>query len=238
MNREMINGDRTRPRSIMVNRSGRRFTNEAANYNAIGGAFHQDDVNAFDYANIPAWLIFDHTHLERYGSMMRPYSGATPPWLTEAPTLAELADRLGLPRAELEGTVERWNTNVASGIDPDFHRGESAHDRWWGDPYQKGKVEGTLGPISDGPFYAMELSIGTIGTKGGPKTDVNAQVIDLDGHLIPGLYAVGNASSPLGAAYGGPGGTLGPGMSLGWIAGRHAAGVRADAQSRMAPNTA
>ena len=225
MNREMINGDRTRPRSIMVNRAGRRFTNEAANYNAIGGAFHQEDVNAFGYANQPAWLIFDHTHLTRYGSAMRPYAGETPPWLVEAPTLAALADRLGLAGQELERTVTRWNENVAAGVDPDFHRGESAHDRWWGDPYQKGKIEGTLGPITDSPFYAMELSIGTIGTKGGPKLDPHARVINLDGDVIGGLYAAGNVSSPMGAAYGGPGGTLGPGMTFGWIAGRHAAGA-------------
>ncbi len=238
MNREMINGDRTRPRSIMVNRLGRRFTNEASNYNAIGGAFHQDDVNAFDYGNIPAWLIFDHTYLQRYGSVARPYTGQTPPWLTEAPTLVGLAERLGLPVAELERTVERWNANVAAGVDPDFHRGESAHDRWWGDPYQKGTVEGTLGPITDGPFYAMELSIGTIGTKGGPKVDANAQVIDLDGKRISGLYAVGNASSPMGAAYGGPGGTLGPGMTFAWLAGLHAARAPAGAHSQIARNAA
>lgn len=225
MDREMINGDRTRPRSIMVNRDGRRFTNEAANYNAIGGAFHQEDVNAFGYANQPAWLIFDHTHLARYGSAMRPYAGQTPPWLVEAPTLEELAERLGLPSDELGHTVERWNENVAAGVDPDFHRGESAHDRWWGDPYKKGSIDGTLGPITDAPFYAMQLSIGTIGTKGGPKVDSNARVIDLDGEIIDGLYAAGNVSSPMGAAYGGPGGTLGPGMTYGWLAGRHAAGV-------------
>jgi succinate dehydrogenase/fumarate reductase flavoprotein subunit len=223
MNREMINGDRTRPRSIMVNRIGRRFANEASNYNAFGGAFHQDDVNAFGYANLPAWLIFDHTYLVRYGSIARPYTGTTPPWLVEAPSLSELAERLGLPAQALEGTVERWNANVAAGVDPDFHRGESAHDRWWGDPHQKGTIEGTLGPIADPPFYAMQLSIGTIGTKGGPKVDANAQVVDLDGDLIDGLYAVGNVSSPMGAAYGGPGGTLGPGMTFGWLAGRHAA---------------
>ncbi len=238
MNREMINGDRTRPRSIMVNRHGRRFANEAANYNAFGGAYHQDDVTSFDYANLPSWLIFDHTHLTRYGSAMRPYTGATPPWLTEARTLAELASRLEIPPDALEQTVERWNANVAAGSDPDFRRGESAHDRWWGDPYQKGKIEGTLGPITDAPFYAMKLSIGTIGTKGGPKIDVNSQVIDLDGNLISGLYAVGNASSPLGAAYGGPGGTLGPGMSFGWVAGRHAARSVAGAQSQIARNAA
>jgi hypothetical protein len=223
MNREMITGDRTRPRSIMVNRLGRRFTNEAVNYHGIGGAFHQEDVNAFGYANLPAWLIFDHAYLTRYGSIGRPYAGQTHPWLIEAPTLDALAGRLGVPAAELESTVERWNANVARGADPDFHRGETAHDLWWGDPYKKGTIEGTLGPLDAPPFYALELTIGALGTKGGPKVDGDARVIDLDGNVIAGLYAAGNVSSPTGAAYGGPGGTLGPGMTFGWLAGRHAA---------------
>ena len=223
MNREMINGDRTRPRSIMINRRGRRFANEAASYNAFGGAFHQEDVGRFSYANLPAWLIFDHEYLTRYGSIGRPYQGTTPRWLIEAPTIGALAERLGLPSAEVERTVERWNRNVAAGADPDFQRGESAHDRWWGDPYRKGSLEGTLGPLDKPPFYALELSIGTIGTKGGPKVDTDAQVIDLDGNPLPGLYAAGNVSSPTGASYGGPGGTLGPGMTYAWLAGRHAA---------------
>jgi succinate dehydrogenase/fumarate reductase flavoprotein subunit len=223
MNREMITGDRTRPRSILINRQGRRFTNEAVNYNGIGGAFHQEDVNAFGYANLPAWLIFDHEYLLRYGSIGRPYSGQTPPWLTEAPTLRALAERLGVPGDELEKTVERWNVNVAGGCDPDFHRGETAHDLWWGDPNKKGTIEGTLGPLDTAPFYAMELTIGALGTKGGPKVDADARVIDLEGDPIPGLYAAGNVSSPTGASYGGPGGTLGPGMTFGWLAGRHAA---------------
>jgi len=225
MNLEMINADRTRPRSIMVNRAGRRFVNEAANYNAIVGAFHAEDVTAFDYANIPAWIIVDHTNLTTYGSAGRPYSGTTPPWLVEAPTLRELAGKLGIPADELERTVARWNENVAAGVDPDFHRGESAHDLWWGDPYKKGTVEGTLGPIDQGPFYAMKLMPGTIGTKGGPKVDAHARVVDLDGAVIPGLYAVGNTSSPTGPTYGGPGGTLGPGMTFAWIAARDAVGT-------------
>lgn len=223
MNLDMINGDRSRPRSIMVNRSGRRFANEAANYNAFGGAFQQEDVAAFGYANDPAWIIHDHTYLQRYGSRGVPYAGTTHPWLTEAPTLRALADRLGIDADGLEHTVERWNGHVAEGIDPDFRRGESAHDRWWGDPWNKGLPESTLGPLTDGPYYAMELRPGTIGTKGGPKVTVDSEVVDHDGKPIPGLYAAGNTSSPTGTGYGGPGGTLGPNMTFGWLAAKHAA---------------
>jgi succinate dehydrogenase/fumarate reductase flavoprotein subunit len=223
MDLEMVNNDRTRAGSIMVNRQGRRFTNEAANYNAIGGALHQEDVTAFDYANMPAWIIHDHAYLTKYGSLGRPYSGTTPPWLATAPTLRALAGSLGLPAEELERTVSRWNEAVTAGADLDFHRGDSAHDRWWGDPYRKGAVEATLGPVAEPPFYAMELWPGTLGTKGGPKVDADARVVDIDGEVIGGLYAAGNVSSPTGPSYGGPGGTLGPGMTFGWIAGRHAA---------------
>jgi 3-oxosteroid 1-dehydrogenase len=223
MDLEMVNGDRTRRRSIMVNGQGRRFTNEAAPYNAVVGAFHQEDPTAAAYANRPVFVILDHENLARYGSIGRPYEGETHPWLTEAPTLAALATKLGLPAAELERTVARWNEGVAAGADPDFGRGASTHDRWWGDPLMKGSPEATLGPIEEPPFYALELKPGTIGTKGGPKVDARARVLDLEGAPIPGLYAAGNVSSPTGAAYGGPGGTLGPAMTFGWIAGRDVA---------------
>jgi succinate dehydrogenase/fumarate reductase flavoprotein subunit len=225
MDLEMVNGDRTRRRSIMVNGRGRRFTNEAAPYNAVVGAFHHEDPTSFDYANHPVFVILDHENLTKYGSIGRPYDGEAHPWLVEAPTLAALARELGLPGEELERTVARWNEHVAAGADPDFGRGVSAHDRWWGDPLMKGKAEATLGPIDTPPFYALELKPGTIGTKGGPKVDARARVINLAGDPIAGLYAAGNVSSPTGAAYGGPGGTLGPAMTFGWIAGRDA-GVR------------
>ncbi|HWL78005.1 FAD-dependent oxidoreductase [Microbacterium sp.] len=220
MNRMMINADRTRPRSIMVNRMGRRFTNEAASYNAVGGAFHQEDVTAFDYANLPCWLVFDEEYFRRFGSIGRQLGAEEPRWLIRADTLDDLAEKLGVPADELNRTVARWNENVARGVDPDFHRGESAHDLWWGDPYAKGRIEGTLGPIDTAPYYALPLTIGALGTKGGPKVDTEARVIDLDGEPIPGLYAAGNVSSPTGMAYAGAGGTLGPAMTFGYIAGR------------------
>lgn len=225
MDRAMVSADRTRPRAIMVNRDGRRFTNEAANYNAFGGAFHQEDVARFDYANLPCWLVFDHEYLRRYPLLgVAPAGDAAPEWLTSAPTWSALAKQLGLPPEALEATVERWNANVAAGSDPDFHRGESAHDRWWGDPECKGQVRATLGPLDEPPFYAVEIRSGALGTKGGPRVDQDARVLDLDGEPIPGLYAAGNVmASPFGMTYGGAGGTLGPAMVFGYLAGQHAA---------------
>jgi succinate dehydrogenase/fumarate reductase flavoprotein subunit len=225
MNRAMINADRTRPRSIMVNRSGRRFTNEAANYNAFGGAFHVEDVAHFDYANLPCWLIFDQEYLRRYGTVgPHPAGERPPPWLTAYDSLDALAEDLGIAADVLKETVERFNANAADGVDPDFHRGESAHDRWWGDPVYKGDVKGTLGPLDTPPFYAISIKSGALGTKGGPRVDPDARVLDLEGEPIEGLYAAGNVmASPFGMTYGGAGGTLGPAMVYAYLAGRHAA---------------
>jgi succinate dehydrogenase/fumarate reductase flavoprotein subunit len=225
MERMMIMGQRTMPGAIMVNRKARRFTNEAANYNAFGAAFHVEDVSRFEYQNLPSWLIFDQDYLDRYGfGLLQAQPGTAPDWVMRAGTLEALGETLGIPGDELVRTVARWNANCAAGHDPDFGRGESAFDRWWGDPYRKGTREATLGPLLRGPYYAVEVCSGALGTKGGPSTDGNGNVVDLDGQAIPGLYAAGNVmASPFGMTYGGPGGTLGPGMVFGYLAGRHAA---------------
>jgi 3-oxosteroid 1-dehydrogenase len=222
--RQLMSGPRCLPRSIMVNRQGRRFTNESANYNAFGNAFHVVDVSRFEYANLPCWLIFDQGYVDRFGfgARLAP-PGTVADWPARADSLAGLADQLGIPPNALEATVERWNANVAAGHDPDHHRGESAHDRWWGDPTCKGRIEAALGPIGQPPFYAAEIKSGTLGTKGGPVTDGDARVLDIDGNVIEGLYAAGNTmASVFGMTYGGPGGTLGPAMTFGYLAGKHA----------------
>jgi succinate dehydrogenase/fumarate reductase flavoprotein subunit len=225
MNRAMINADRTRPRSIMVNRDGKRFTNEAANYNAFGSAFRQEDPVRFDWANLPCWLIFDQEYLRRYGTIGPWPAGDTPPpWLIPFDSLEALARHLGIPAHALVDTVSRFNENAEKGIDPDFHRGESAHDRWWGDPAYRRDPRGTLGPLDTPPYYAISIKSGVLGTKGGPQIDVHARVIDLDGAPIPGLYAAGNVmASPFAMTYGGAGGTLAPAMVFGYLAGRHLA---------------
>ena len=225
----MVSSERTRPRSIMVNRAGRRFANEAANYNAFGAAFHQIDVTTFDYVNLPCWMVFDHHHLTQYGIAGYKGQAPVPSWLTTAPTVEALADLLGIPGDALADTVARFNRSAMRGEDPDFGRGGSAHDTWWGDPTRTGQVTATLGPLDTPPFYALEVHSGTLGTKGGPRTDANAQVLDIDGEPIPGLYAAGNVmASVMGMTYGGGGGTLGPAMVFGYLGGRHAALSHAD----------
>ncbi len=232
----LVAGQRTLPRSIMVNRKGRRFVNEAANYNAFGAAFHEQDVAAFDYANLPCWLIFDQGYVDDYGfGMMGGAPGVPPPqWVLRAPTLEGIARRLGVAPDALIATVDRWNGMVAEGRDDDFQRGEAAHDIWWGDPARRGSAAATLGPLDRGLFFAVEIKSGALGTKGGPQTDVTGAVLDVDDQVIPGLYAAGNVmASAMGMTYGGPGGTIGPAMVFGFLAGRHAAGqpfVRKEAQ--------
>lgn len=220
----MINGERTRPRTIMVNRKGLRFANEAANYNAFGAAFHQIDMVRFDYANLPAWMIFDHVYAQRYGLGGWRGEGEAPSWLISADTIEGLAAELGIEPTTLAETVARWNKHVAEGHDPDFHRGESAHDQWWGDPTLTGSTAANLGPLDEPPYYAIQAHPAALGTKGGPQTTADAQVVDLDGNPLPGLYAAGNAAaSVMGMTYGGAGGTLGPACVFGYRAGRHAA---------------
>jgi 3-oxosteroid 1-dehydrogenase len=219
-----VNGERTRPHCIMVNRRGRRFANEATNYNAMGAAFHVIDVNSFSYINHPAWMIFDRHYLTRYGLAGFKGDTATPDWIIEAPSLAELAEVIDVPADALRETVARWNDQAARGEDTDFSRGKSVHDRWWGDPRLGTGPEATLGPLDTPPFYAVTVYCGVLGTKGGPRTDVNGQVLDVDGQPIAGLYAAGNTmASVMGMTYGGAGGTLGPALVFGYLAGRHAA---------------
>lgn len=215
--------ERTVPGSIMVNRKGVRFTNEAANYNALGGSFHQLDPASFDYVNQPCWLVYDAGHVAEYGGFQLP-PGQAPEWAHRADSIPELAGKIGVDPDALTATVARWNDLVAQGRDADFGRGDSAYDGFVGDKRAYPGAASTLGPVDTAPFYAVELHISTLGTKGGPRTDIDGAVIDVDGNTIPGLYAAGNAmAGPTGMVYGGAGGTLGPALVFGYRAGRRAA---------------
>jgi 3-oxosteroid 1-dehydrogenase len=216
----LLNRERTLPRSIIVNKLGRRFTNEAANYNALGGALHQLDAVRFDYANLPCWLVFDAGYLARYGFRSVRPAGQAPAWMTQAGSLGALAAAIGVPADALTQTVTRWNANVEAGHDPDFHRGRSAYDLWSGDAAARPRVQATLGPIDEPPYYAVQVRSGTLGTSGGPRTDLQGRVLDTRGQVIAGLFAAGNvAAAPTGMAYGGAGGTLGPIITFAYRAG-------------------
>ncbi|MBI1252249.1 MAG: FAD-dependent oxidoreductase [Alphaproteobacteria bacterium] len=214
--------ERTLPGSIMVNRAGKRFCNEAANYSALSGAFHAFDPNAYAYPNLPAFLIMDGAFRAKY-----PVASAMPgmpaPFLAEAGTLAELAGRIGVDADGLAATVARFNGFARTGVDEDFHRGAHAYDRFYGDRSRDGAFA-TLGALETPPFSAVEIKMGTLGTTGGPLTDARARVLGHDGAPIAGLFAAGNCiAAPTGGVYAGAGGTLGPALTFGVIAGRAAA---------------
>ncbi len=215
--------ERTVPHSIMVNRKGERFCNEAANYSALAGAFHQFDPQSYDYPNLPAWLIFDEDYVERYPIGLRLPGQPVQDWVMRADSLEELAEKIGVPAEALSATVQRFNGFANTGEDLDFERGTSAYDHFYGDRSREGTAV-TLGEIARGPFYAVEIRMGLLGTNGGARTDGAARILGHDGDPIEGLYGAGNAiACPTGGIYAGAGGTLGPALTFGYIAGRTAA---------------
>ena len=216
--------ERALPGSIMVNGHGRRFANEGANYNAFGGAFHQFDASRFEYPNLPSYMIFDQSVADRFGVFGAVPGGGVPDWVTRADTIPELATALGLPAERVEETVRQFNDSARAGIDPDFGRGESAFDRFPGgrmlDP---GSPCSTLGAVEAAPYYGVEVQSSLLGTKGGPRTDREGRVLDVDGDVIPGLYAAGNVmANPTGMVYGGAGATLAVAGVFGLFSGRAA----------------
>jgi 3-oxosteroid 1-dehydrogenase len=217
--------ERARPGAILVNRAGKRFVNEAANYNAVGKAIVAFDAGTHSYANLPYWLILDQRYKDKYPTFTSPPGSPIPSYMMQSETLEELAALAGIDARGLTATVERFNTMVRAGHDDDFNRGDNSYDNFymWSDPAFEAPYR-TLGVIDQGPYYAVKMESGALGTAGGPKTNGDAQVLDWQGNPIPGLYAAGNAmAAVLGEAYGGAGGTLGPGMTFGYLAGKHAA---------------
>jgi 3-oxosteroid 1-dehydrogenase len=211
--------ERTRPRSIIVNRAGRRFLNEAGEYNSMAGPFQYLDPRE-GYANDPAWIVFDSIHLKRYGFLGVLPGEPAPEWFSPSADLAELGAKTGIDADGLARTLAAWNDHVANETDPDFGRGASAYDGYWGDDKATTTAGKTLGAIDTAPFYAVPVSIGAMGTKGGPRTDRDGRVLHVNGCAIPGLFAAGNVmAGATGKAYGGAGGTIGPAMVFGYRAG-------------------
>jgi succinate dehydrogenase/fumarate reductase flavoprotein subunit len=216
---------RSMPHSMIVNRRGRRFVNEAQNYNDLMKPFFAFEPHAYERANLPAWIVLDAQYLARYALLTFMPGQRPPEWLPRGDTLADLARAVGIDAAGLEETVTRFNRFAVEGRDPDFHRGESLYDRFYGDPDHAPNPN--LGTIEKPPFYAMQVHPGAIGTKGGAKVDANGRVLRVDGATIPGLYAAGNVMAGImGAGYPGAGATIGSGMTFGFLAGAHAARER------------
>ena len=225
-----IFAERAFPGAIVVNGLGKRFVNEAAPYLEFVDAMYREHQK--DGKSIPAWVIFDAHYRFNYAmgplmpAQVAPDSRLRKEWLNtvywKADSLEGLAKQIGVDPAGLDATVKRVNDYARTGIDVDFGRGGNVFDRYYGD--SNVKPNPCLAPISKGPFYAMRLDAGDIGTKGGLLTNANAQVLHENGQPIPGLYAIGNTSaSVMGTSYPGAGGTLGPAMTFGYIAARHIA---------------
>ena len=219
----LCQAERTAPGSIMVNRSAKRFVNEAINYNALGFVLHNFDGVTYEYPNLPYWLIFDEAYIKKYRMFTSKPGEPAPPWAAKADTIEELGAAIGIDGKVLAETVERFNADVRNGHDDEFGRGDATYDNFAGDPSLPPPFS-TLGTIETGPFYAIEMEQGVNGTCGGPRANADAQVLSWDDRPIPGLYVCSNTmSASTGGVYGGAGGTLGPGSTFGFLAGRHAA---------------
>jgi len=214
-------GERSLPYSIIVDAQGDRFANESESYVDLGHHMLQHDKDR------AYWLMADVRHARRY---LRSY--AMDPRVTKAMaaqgmsakagTVGELATKIGIDPARLVATVERFNGFARAGVDGDFARGNSAYDRYYSDPTVHPNPN--LGPLEKGPFTAVKIVIGDLGTKGGVLTDADGCALREDGTVIDGLYAAGNASaSVMGRTYPGPGSTIGPATVFGMRAARHMA---------------
>ena len=204
--------------TIVVNDRGERFQDEAADYDTTWRSyFAWENWGELRYRNVPAFLLFDGSVRQKGKIAGAGAADPLPPWVFEAPTLRELAAKLGIDPAGLEATVARFNENARKGVDPDFTRGKSHYDR-----YGMPDIAITLGPLAEAPFYGAEIAPADLGTCGGARVDGKARVLDPYGEVIPGLTASGNVAgvgSP-GSSYGGGGGTIGPAMTFAFIAGR------------------
>lgn len=214
--------DRGKPGSLVVNRAGRRFTSEAVSYHRFGEALLKP-------GNLPAWIVCDSTFIWKYGlgaiipftRNLKPYQDAG--YLTTADTLPELADRLSIDAEGFAATMTRFNADAAAGKDSEFARGEDIYSRYLGDA--ENTPNPCLAPLLKPPFHAIELVLSDLGTAAGLRTDLHCRVLDREGEPIAGLYAIGNDMQSIWRGnYPGPGITLGPALTFGYLAACHIAG--------------
>jgi len=217
--------ERALPGIYIVNEKGERYLNEAASYDEVGR-----ELQAYP---LTSWVIFDRRARKKYGigplypTAVHPDSGwtdAIKEVVKKSETIAGLAELMGVDANGLQNTVDKVAKYSETGIDEDFGSGSTSYDRYYGDPTVTPNP--CLAPLSKGPFYAFQVRPGDIGTKGGIAVDSNGQAINQKGTAIGGLYATGNnASSVMGRTYPGAGSTLGPAMTFGYVAAKHAMGA-------------
>ena len=222
--------EKSLPYSCFVNQNGERFTNEAAPYiDVVLGMYNDQEKTG---KAVPAWMVFDARCRQNYpvGPVAPGYTtpdSALPKklrnnFLKKADSLAGLAAEIGVPEDRFLAAIQRFNENAAQGVDPDFNRGVGEQDKYYGD--KNVKPNPCLGPLEKGPFYAIPIYPGDLGTKGGLVTDKKGRVLREDGTVIQGLYAVGNSSaSIMGETYPGAGGTIAPALTFGLLSAQAAA---------------
>jgi 3-oxosteroid 1-dehydrogenase len=219
--------ERSLPGSLIVDQHGRRFTNESADYMSFGQRLLELERSGSPVETM--WIVFDQQYRNSYvfAAELFPRMKIPQQWYdagvaVRADSLAELGARIGASAREFTETMTRFNENASAGEDPDFGRGRSAYDRYYGDPTITPNPN--LRPLVNGPFYAVKMVLSDLGTCGGLKTDERARVLREDGGAIAGLYAIGNtAANAFGTTYPGAGATIAQGLVYGYIAARDAA---------------
>ncbi|MFV8166909.1 3-ketosteroid-delta-1-dehydrogenase [Mycobacterium sp. 134] len=220
--------ERSLPGSFIVDHNGRRFANESADYMSFGQRVLQLEASGTPVEDM--WIVFDQQYRNSYvfAAELFPRMPIPQAWYdagiaTKADSFAELASKMQVPVDEFSATVTRFNENAFAGEDPDFERGRSAYDRYYGDPTITPNPN--LRPLVKGPFYAVKMVLSDLGTCGGLRADDRARVLREDGTAIDGLYAIGNtAANAFGHTYPGAGATIAQGLVYGYIAARDAAG--------------
>lgn len=196
------------PHCILVNKQGQRFVSEGSP--ALGSAIDERDPSGKPL-HLPAWRIFDSRYANRLSKI---YAAKDPAFVRSADTIEALAQKIGLDPQALRATVERFNGWSKEGVDRDFHRGETAWERY----YTK---DSALGTVEQAPFFAAPFLYVSLGTKGGPRTNRHGQVLRPDRSVIGGLYCAGIAmANPIGTRAVGAGTTIGPCLTFGYIAGK------------------
>lgn len=224
---KVLLAERSLPGSLIVDQTGERFINESCDYMSFG-----QEVLARERAGAPVekmWLVFDQRYRNSYvfAGAFYPRMKLPAGWFRNgtahrASSVEELATKMGVSADSLTGTIERFNRMASAGIDDDFGRGNSAYDRYYGDPTVTPNPN--LRPLATEGLYAVQIITSDLGTCGGLVADAQARVLRTDGTPIEGLYAIGNtAANAFGTTYPGAGATIGQGLVFGHIAATHAA---------------
>jgi 3-oxosteroid 1-dehydrogenase len=221
-----MQGSTGKPHAILVDQSGVRYMNEGGSYELYCQTMIERNLTV---PAIPSWAIFDAQYAARYPVGGLKLGKKTAGWadagyLKQGGTVEVLAAQIGCDPVTLKATVDRWNGFVDAGEDKDFGRGKRNYDQWLGDPFHGPNP--ALGRIDKGPFYAVEVVPGDVSTYGGAVTDLYGRVVRADGSAIDGLYACGvSTASVMGGVYPGAGASIGPSLTFGYVAAKHAAGL-------------